>query len=242
MKTSILLILMMVLSLGASAQFHVLKEEIEVKPPIFMGTAVSVVDNGASLDDFVAQRMIYPEQDLKLHREGTEVIQFTVNTNGTLSDFEVVNSVSPNMDAELIRVLQLTNGMWRPGSNNDGHTEMRSELAIACKIRLYEGSDRQTDFQKVATKYFQKGSKLLYTKNHPRRALSNFDEGIRYLPYDANLLVMRGYARYALGDLAGAIEDWEIVKEKTDIDNLKEIAGNYHDLEGYAELLAEFEK
>lgn len=242
MKTSILFLLLMVLSLGASAQYHVMEREIEVKPPTFVGTPVNLVaDEAIDLADFIVEKMIYPETAINTHREGTEVIEFTVNTDGTLSNFQVINSVSSDIDSEVIRVLQLTNGMWRPGSNNEGYVDMQGEVAVACKIAFYEGATPSTDFKKVATKYFQKGSKLLYTKEHPRRALNQFNAAINYMPYEPNLLVMRGYAKFALGDLNGAVEDWKIVRDKTGIDNLKAIAGEFNDLEGYAELLAEFE-
>ena len=53
-----------------------------------------------------------------------------------------------------------------------------------------------------------------------------------------DLRVMRGYAKFALGDKEGAIEDWKIVKEKTNIDNLKILADSHKGLDGYAELMA----
>ncbi|MGQ7871229.1 energy transducer TonB [Sunxiuqinia sp. sy24] len=242
MRTSILFVLIMVLSLGASAQYHKMESEIEVRPPLFKATPVNLADKEVSLNDFVAENMIYPETAVKSSYEGTEVIEFTVTTDGTLSNFRVINSVSADVDDELIRVLKLTNGMWIPGSNNDGYVDMQREISVACRIKIDNGSGYLTDFKEQATKHFKKGSKLLYINHHPRRALANFDKGIRYLPHDANLLVLRGYAKFALDDLDGAIEDWQIVKEKTNIDTLKEIAKKHNDLEGYAELLAEFDK
>jgi len=242
MKTSIALIVMLLISFGVKAQtYHVAGSEVEVKPPVFLGVQANVFDENLSIEDYVATTMIYPAEDIDYFREGTEVIQFTVKADGHLKNFVVKNSVSQKLDDEIIRVLETTEGMWRPGTNNDGPVDMLREVSVACKVIRAEGSSG-SDFVAVAKNYFKKGSKLLYLKEHPRRALNNFNEGIRYLPNEPNLLVMRGYSRFALGDMNGAIEDWTIVKEKTSIDNLISIATKYKDLNGYNELLSLFAK
>jgi len=238
MKKLILLSFTLLFTMGLWAQvYHGSSEEVQVKPPTFKGVPVAAMDNGQSIEDYVATNMQYPKAAIKYRREGTEVVQFTVNTDGTLCDFEVINSVSQELDAEIIRVLETTSGMWQAGTNNEGPVEMQREVAVACKL-AYDGfKTTAADFKVVAANYFKKGTKLLYLKDHPKRALTNFNEGIRYLPYDANLLVMRGYARFALGDREGAIADWKIVKSQTGIDNLMSIANEHNDLEGYSELL-----
>lgn len=238
MKKFILLSFTLLITMGLWAQQYL--EKVTVKPPTFAGVTVAAIQQEEqSIEGYIAANMQYPAKAVEHHREGTEVILFTVNTDGTLSDFEVVNSVSQAMDDEIIRVLETTSGMWNPGTNNEGPVEMQREVTVACKL-IHDGVKKTaTDFKAVATNYFKKGSKLLYEKDHARRALAKFNEGIRYLPYDANLLVMRGYTKFALGDKEGAIEDWKIVKEKTDVDNLKSVASMYQDLDGYAELMAE---
>ncbi|WP_163707980.1 energy transducer TonB [Mangrovibacterium lignilyticum] len=237
MKKFILLSFTLLITMGLWAQVHTNIDEVKVKPPKFAGVQVTTIQDEQSIADYIAANMQYPEEDLKHNIEGTEVIVFTVGEDGTLSNFEVVNSVSKQMDNEIIRVLKTTTGMWYAGTNNDNTVEMDKEIAIACKIANSEIPNKQTDFKVLATDYFKRGAKLLYVKHHPKRALNKFDEGIRYLPYDANLLVMRGYAKFTLGDRDGAIEDWRIVKEKTDIDNLEELTSTYQDLDGYAELM-----
>jgi len=238
MKRIILLSFTLLMTLGLWAQEHHVSEEVIVKPPKFTGEKVQLQSNEMSIQNYITENMQYPAEDLTYKREGTEVIRFTVETDGRLSNYEVVNSVSRAMDDELIRVLSSTSGYWLPGQNNDVDVAMQREVAIACKV-LNEGLETtQTNFKVVATNYFRQGSKLLYTKHHPQRAIAKFDRGIRYMPYDANLLVMRGYARFAAGDRDGAIADWKIVKSQTGIDNLLSIANEYNDLEGYSELLS----
>jgi len=248
MKKVILLSFSLLITMGLWAQVYVpaegeqVQNEIQVKPPQFVGQTVTpTMSTQQSINDYVAANMTYPEQDLKYRIEGTETILFTVNTDGKLSDFKVVNSVSRAIDDEIIRVLNTTNGMWITGMNNDGPVAMQKEISVACKVIDEDSPAVQTDFQAAATHYFKKGSKLLYMKDRPQRALANFDSGIRYLPFDTNLRVMRGYARFALGDKEGAIADWKIVKEKANIDNLKMLADSHKDLDGYAELMAVLE-
>ncbi|RKD91043.1 energy transducer TonB [Mangrovibacterium diazotrophicum] len=242
MKRIILLSFTLLMTLGLWAQEPLVSEEVTVKPPKFTGEKVQLQSNEMSIQNYIIENMQYPAEDLTYKREGTEVIRFTVETDGRLSNYEVVNSVSRAMDDELIRVLSSTSGYWLPGQNNDVDVAMEREVAIACKV-LNEGLETtQTNFKVVATNYFRQGSKLLYTKHHPQRAIAKFDRGIRYMPYDANLLVLRGYARFAAGDRDGAIADWKIVKEKTNIDNLKSLASTYSDLDGYAELIKEVDE
>lgn len=241
MKKLILLSFTLLISMGLWAQTIESKlEEVTVKPPKFTGVMVVENQGQQSIEKYIAENVQYPAEDKKYNVEGTEVVQFVVNTDGTLSDFEVVNSVSPEMDDEFIQVLKETSGKWTPGSNNEGPVDMHKQVTVVCKVTDGKFPNIQTDFNAEATDYFKKGAKLLYVKNKPKKALSKFNEGIRYLPFEPNLLVMRGYAKLDLGDKEGAIKDWTVVKDQTGLDYLKLLANIYAyiygDLDAYNEL------
>lgn len=238
MKTSLLFCFLLLISGTIYAQNpHKTVDEIIVRPPRFTGLTPQAASNTATIEEYIAKNVAYSENDLKYAREGTEVINFVVNEDGTLSNFRVFNSVSDNFDRQMIELLKQTNGMWEPGSNNDGPVAMERQVSVACKVSFSERSECQSNFQALAADYFNKGAKLLYLKGRPARALANFNKGIAYCPCDPNLRLLSGYSKFALGDKAGAFEDWKIVKEKTNIDHFENLANAYKDLDGHAELV-----
>lgn len=53
---------------------------------------------------YMAEHLKYPEFELSAHVEGKVVVSFVVNTDGSLSDFLVLNPVSPGLAREAVRV------------------------------------------------------------------------------------------------------------------------------------------
>lgn len=238
MKTVISLIFLLLISSGISAQ---ILNEVEVQPPEFLGVTNENYSSGLEIEDYIAERMQYPSVDMKFKNEGTEVILFTVGTDGKLSDFEVVNSISREVDDEVIRVLRTTDGMWIAGTNNDGPVAMQKEIAIAFKISADGNNENLTDFKAVAEKYFKKGTRQLYVKEHPRRALRQINQGIVYMPFDDGLMVLRGYCKYTLGDVDGASEDLNLVREISGMDNLMVLAQEYDGADGFVDLIKQID-
>lgn len=71
----------------------------------------------SSLYKFIAQNIKYPA-DLKT--EARPIVQFTVDTDGEVSDFKVLRSGGEAADAEAIRVISLTSGGWAPAQDESG--------------------------------------------------------------------------------------------------------------------------
>lgn len=217
-----LIILLMLVAFSAAAFSQVTKpvtmEELEVTAPKFTGIenfkAVVTFLEGEqatkstpAMASYVAKNFQYPEDNEGNMREGTEVIQFTVLPSGELTDFNIINSLSPEIDAETIRVLKSTKGMWVPGTSGGEPVAMKSEITLAIKL----GADRETamkkDFVEMARASYKKAGEL-WIQGKPKRALRHYNKGIRYMPNDRGLLYMRGLCRYNLGDMDGAREDW----------------------------------
>ncbi|MFD2247035.1 energy transducer TonB [Pontibacter ruber] len=62
--------------------------------------------------------------------EGISQISFIVNEDGTLTDYKVVKSLTPELDQEAIRVLSLTSGNWKPGTQNDKPVKVRFTMPV----------------------------------------------------------------------------------------------------------------
>jgi hypothetical protein len=209
MKTISFFALIMLAAVFAFGQKQKI-DEVKVTPPKFTGVAnaVSTVKDGnfESIDDYLAKNIQYPEKDAKSFKQGTEVILFVVSPTGEVSDFEIINGVSPQISEEVIRVLQTTNGMWMPGYNNGNPVAMEKEVSVVFKIT---GVRYPTDFKAEGTKNFTKAGELFLTNHNPKKALKYYDKGIMFLPSDESLLLMRGFARYETGDQEGATRDWQ---------------------------------
>ena len=90
---------------------------------------------------------------------------------------------------------------------------------------------------------FVTGNENFFVKGKLRKALKSYDEGIRLLPYDQGLYLMRGLCRYELGYVEGARQDWIRCKDLGGGDMNSTLA-NYdvEQLKGYEELYTMFIK
>lgn len=139
------------------------------------------------------------------------MIEFEVTSGGKLTGFKVINSVSPEIDEHVIALLKNTSGMWVPGKINGFPVSMKKEISVAFKWNEFAAFAAK-DFTELARHYFEKGSKELFVKNQPEKALKHFNIGMRYLPCNESLLMLRGMCRFELGDEAGARQDWGRMK------------------------------
>lgn len=67
---------------------------------------------------YVEKKLIYPEQALKNEVEGRVTIQFTVDEEGRLGNFKVINSLGFGCDDEAIRLIR-EGPAWFPSKKND---------------------------------------------------------------------------------------------------------------------------
>jgi TonB family protein len=233
MKTSVIFFAMMLTASVAFGQEQKLNE-IKVTAPQFQSEIFH------SANDFLEISVEFPAKSKNAGLQGTEVIQFTVTTDGQITDFMVINSVSPEIDREVIRILEVTNGKWAPGTVNGEPVAMKKEVSVDFK------NNPATNFAELANKHLQKGNQALFVKDQPEKALKHFNQGINFLPNDEALLAMRGLCKYKLGDETGAKHDWNRLKvlaerngTTTEIENLAIIPENTRE---YEELLRALKK
>jgi len=240
MKKLGILMLSVVLSVmvfGQNEKKMVGINEVEVTPPQFTGIEKStpnlVESNSSILMNFIKENTVYPDNEIEAQIEGTEIIRFTVTPQGKVTDFNVINSVSPAVDKEFIRVLKTTNGMWNPGHKNGNATSMEKEITVM--IGNNEDGKIANRFMDEATFYFKKGSKNLVLNKKPKKALRLYSMAIRYLPNEPNLLLMRGMCYYEMGETDKAKEDWNKVANHEGFD-LTSVNNDLTGLSGYAEM------
>lgn len=72
-------------------------------------------EDGA-FNQFLYENLKYPEVCINLRIEGTVLVEFVVEKDGSLTQIKVKNSVYPDLDEEAIRVLKIS-PKWIPGEN-----------------------------------------------------------------------------------------------------------------------------
>ncbi|WP_319481516.1 hypothetical protein [uncultured Draconibacterium sp.] len=242
MKTIKILFICMIASIFAYAQENVppyMMTDVEVTPPKFTAVKYSPADHSNSLKTYIANNFKY-DAEFGETTEGTEVVKFTVNADGSLSEIEVVNSVSPTVDELITSILEETEYMWMPGKNNGVPVAMEKEIAIQVKLGITESSAENRDFDEIARNYFTKGAEKLFFDQKTRKAIRHFETAIRYRPYDQSTLYMLALCEVDRGNTEAAQAyvdrfrqlggDKDILEEK--------LAQNVKSVDGY-ELLSQ---
>lgn len=211
MKTKVVAILCMALSVmafGKSEKSSYLSQaDANLSSPKFPAEAMILQGKKIkSINDYLSYNIQYPEEALNNSIQGTEVVRFIVNPEGEVTSLNIINSVSPEIDNEILRILKASSGNWVPAHVNGKPTAKEKEISVAFKL---EGTE---DFVSMARNYAKKGNKKLFAKKEPEKAMKYYDMAINLLPHDDCLLTMRGMCKLKLGDEEGALSDWNRTK------------------------------
>lgn len=82
---------------------------------------------------YIQQNLKYPEGAKEQEIQGRVIVQFTVETDGTVSDVNVVKSVDPLVDAEVVRIVS-DMPAWKPGMHEG--KPVRVSYSIPIRFRL----------------------------------------------------------------------------------------------------------
>ena len=184
-----------------------------------------------TIDQYLKRVVEYPEEARNQQLMGTCVVEFVITPRGRVRDFEVINSVSSAIDRAMISAIKDTDGMWIPGQVNGTPAHMKKEVSLV----FVPGPG--IDLVAEAKKELELGNTALFTNQDPKKALEHLDRAVLLLPYDKDLLSLRSYCKYQLGDNKGARKDWERIVNM-DIGETAQLETGYliikmKDLDGY---------
>ena len=91
----------------------------------------------AALLAFVRKNLIYPEKAKTNEVEGEVIVQFVVGKDGAVSDAKVVISLSPETDAEALRIVSLLPN-FKPGVYNGEKVNVWYTLPITFNPRMMD--------------------------------------------------------------------------------------------------------
>jgi tetratricopeptide (TPR) repeat protein len=197
---NILFLVGFLISINITGQNQKQEQDATVQPRLNIEESIYI---GESINEFLSRNVQYPKKSIDANIQGTEIIQFTVSPEGRLTKYKVLNSLGPEIDKEMFRVLKLTNGKWKPGTANGEAVAMVQEVSV--NFLLYPAEF----IVAWANDYLQKGNKWMFAKHNPRKAIYFYNKGITLLPNNETLLAARGLCKYKIGDQKGANRDWE---------------------------------
>lgn len=114
-------------------QEEVIEEEaipfqlVEEKPSFQGGDA-------NNFSKWVNQRLVYPEVAKENGVQGRVMLQFTVNTDGTVSNVKVLRGVDPSLDKEAVRVVSQS-PKWSPGKQRDRKVKVTYTFPVIFQLR-----------------------------------------------------------------------------------------------------------
>ena len=100
---------------------------VEEKPSFMGGDA-------NAFSKWVNERLVYPEIAKENGVAGRVTLQFTVNTDGTVSNVKVLRGVDPSLDREAVRVVSMS-PKWTPGKQRDRAVKVTYTFPVIFQLR-----------------------------------------------------------------------------------------------------------
>ena len=82
---------------------------------------------------FLATRVRYPEAALKVGAQGRVIVQFIVETDGSISNVRVVKKTNDDLDAEAVRVIG-SMPKWKPGRQNGQAVRVKYVVPVTFRL------------------------------------------------------------------------------------------------------------
>lgn len=111
--------------------------DITEEPPSFPG-------GQAAMKTYLARNIKYPPTAMKNKIEGRVILQFVVRADGSISDTHVMRSISPELDAEAVRVIA-NMPKWNPGKQDGKPVNVKFTIPVSFKL---DAGKTQPDGQK----------------------------------------------------------------------------------------------
>ena len=194
---------------------------------------------------FLAKNMKYPVAAQQAKIEGRVIVQFVVDRDGSIKDAQVVRSVSPELDAEAVRVIGLM-PKWNPGKQRGKAVAVKYTMPIMFRLQeprkpvashVTIKADKDADMGTVSEvkQYLREN----YTTKITYETLKDTSDLIRVRvrtspdnPDSANFLVVvdgevKGRGRSTLNTLKHQdIQSMSVLKNQTAVEKFGELGKN----------------
>ena len=89
--------------------------------------------------EFIGKNIKYPVAAQEAKIEGRVIVQFLIGSKGDVSEVEVVRGVSPELDAEAIRVISMM-PKWNPGKQRGKAVNVKFTLPVSFRLSSSENN------------------------------------------------------------------------------------------------------
>jgi TonB family protein len=94
----------------------------------------------------LAENLKYPQQAREAKTEGKVYVQFVVNLDGSLSDFQVIKGIGNGCDEEAVRVLKAS-PPWNPGKQRGIPVKQRYTMPLLFRLNNQNSSSNTIEIQ-----------------------------------------------------------------------------------------------
>jgi TonB family protein len=104
------------------------------------------------VDKIIYKNLKYPKKAKKDKIEGRCRFKFILESDGKIKDVEIIDSVSPEIDQEAIRLIKLTEGQWIPSKYNGENVRSYVRYSVNFKLnyKYKRSSERKRSAYHVA--------------------------------------------------------------------------------------------
>lgn len=170
MKINLLIVLFIVMSSAILAQRNNITYDSLDRKPYYK-------DGEKEFKNFLAENIQYPESAMENGIDGTVVISFQIDVDGTISNIQFKNNVDNSLNKEAERLFRLTNGNWIPGVKDGELVQSYYEEVI--KFKLVGQKDPS---------HYMKKAKRKFNKEKYEDAIPLLEKFISYEPYNFEFL------------------------------------------------------
>ncbi len=96
-------------------------------------TKAKFIGGDKAMTNYLTKKLVYPRAAQEEGIEGTVIVKFVVNKDGSIIDIEVVQSVHPILDKEAVRIIR-TMHHWIPAKMGDRPIRTKQILPIKFKL------------------------------------------------------------------------------------------------------------
>jgi len=111
------------------------KAQTTKKDSVFFAVEQEPEFKGGDFMSFVAKNIRYPANSARNHIQGKVFVQFIIQKDGKLSDATIIRSVSPDIDAEALKVVN-SSPPWKPGIQNGRPVPVSFTIPITFRLNL----------------------------------------------------------------------------------------------------------
>ncbi len=170
------------------------------------------------------QEMYYPQAAIEAYAEGEIIIGFVVGTNGIAKNYEVIQSVHPELDEAYINVLKHI--LWKPGREDGAVTAFKTQYSEKFKINKYKKLIRRRYYDKPEYPFNPHGNvyQIAFSKNLEQKAKPYYkDQEVNIFKFIQEYIKIPDAA--VKQGIKGEVEVSFIVEASGRLSNFKEIKG-----------------